>query len=145
MSLSRHRLSVLLPRLSLVLASAIILLHVVVPHHHHDCAEGVGLVFENELACHCHDVGDEPDGDSGRSHHPLDGCGLQHLLPQLTLASDEKWGHALLVASFCLPTVFDVVEDGASYCVCIRPCGPRVTLPPGSHGAQPPLRAPPAC
>lgn len=141
----RFRLRLLIPRLSVVLACGIIMLHVVVPHHHHDCAEGVGLVFENELACHCHDVGDAPDGDSGRSHHPLDGCGLQHLLSQLTLASDEKWGHALLVAAFCLPTVFDAAEDGSSFCARIRPTGPRVTLPPGSQGAQPPLRAPPAC
>lgn len=141
----RSRLRLWIPRFSVVLACGIIMLHVVVPHHHHDCTEGIGLVYENELVCHCHDVCDDPDGTQERSHHPLDGCGLQHLLSQLTLASDEKWGHALLVAMSCLPAVFDMAEDGATYCVRIRPSEPSVTLPPGSHGALPPLRAPPTC
>lgn len=135
----------LIPRLAMLVAGCIILLHVVVPHRHHDSAEGVGLVFENELTCHCHEAGDSSDGDSGCSHHPLDGCGLQHLLSQLTLASDEKWSHALVVASFCLLAPFDVVESGASFSVRLRPTRPRVTLPPGSPGALSPLRAPPAC
>ena len=133
-----------MPRLSVVLACAIIMLHVVVPHHHHDCTDGVGLVFEDELTCHCHDGESVPDDDSGRSHHPLDGCSLQHLLSQLTLASDEKWVYAFLVAPLGLPAVSGVVEKVAVVCA-YRPVGLSVTLPLGSYGVLPLLRAPPAC
>lgn len=65
-------------------ACFIIVLHSVVPHHHHDCWDG-GLVFENELECHC----DHHDHDC--DHH--DGCcKLQDLLSQLVISTkDDKW------------------------------------------------------
>lgn len=86
----------------MVLAGAIILMHAMVPHHHHDCDCDFGLVFENEVACHCDEEmalmplaeNCETDNDGcchhdEHSHHPLDFCLLQDLLSHLVLSNKD--------------------------------------------------------
>ena len=79
------------------MACAIILLHAFVPHHHHDCKGEAGLVFETEVACHCHHDGC-PEGDCGHSHHPFDMCKLAEMLSHLVISTkDDEATFAVMV------------------------------------------------
>ena len=86
-----------------LLACSIILMHAFVPHHHHDCEGGMGIVFEDEINCHC-DC-DHHDHHScahhhGGSHHPFEVCLLQEMLSHLVLSTndDEQYLAALIQA-----------------------------------------------
>ena len=146
------------------LACAIIVLHAVVPHHHHDCADGMGLVFETELCCHCdeacpeHAVGLTYDYACGHSHHghqsnhPFDICILQEMLSHLTLVnSDDKYYFTALIKAeaqmffqYCLPTVqSDIIQPDLGTLFCWPAAAvPSVAVP---YCGTASLRAPPVC
>ena len=131
------------------LACAIIMLHAVVPHHHHDSCDAKGLVFENEVACHC-DY-DHHDADH-RSHHPFNICLLQEMLSHLVFSTcdDHLSSTAIINAdsnSFVVLAVpCSQLEHKAPFLLIHLVWWPSGTVPlykvplPGTVG----LRAPPA-
>lgn len=84
-----HYMKHLMAKICILTACAVIMLHAVVPHHHHDCEEGVGLVFETELYCHCDSGYDRHGCDRHHSHHPFDICLLQELLSHLVFTTSD--------------------------------------------------------
>lgn len=93
-----HNITKIASKMLMVLACAIILMHAMVPHHHHDSCGIVGIVFEDEVTCHCdeeavpcqqcaehHSMSHSHD----HSHHPFDLCRLQDLLSKLVISSKE--------------------------------------------------------
>lgn len=135
------RTSQLAARFILVVACGVILFHVVMPHHHHDCDDGVGLVFEGELLCHCHDMENEEES----SHHPLDFCQLQQALSQLALTTVEKWDPRVVPHVVWLSEDFAIRLTVVLPCVTLLECAHSENPPPGVYGAVASLRAPPAC
>lgn len=73
----------------ITVACSIILLHAFVPHHHHDCCGESGLVFENELVCHCDCNHEDCHHHDGESRHPYNTCRLQDLLSHLVLTHKD--------------------------------------------------------
>lgn len=109
-----HIMRNLSAKIMTTLAVAIIMLHAFVPHHHHDFEEGAGIVFENELSCHCdcdHHDHQTCDHHHGGSHHPFDICLLQEMLSHLVLttADDEQYFAALIQAE--AQSFFNIARD----------------------------------
>ena len=145
---SSTRTCTLLSKLAFSLACSVILFHAVVPHHHHDSGVGVGIVFENEIPCHCNDLDRDSSGGHRHSRHPLDFCKLQQVLSQTTAASVAEGRTSVLpdavVNSSILPSCFDAQSRVPLSGVSLRPVRCYAALPPGEQRVSL-LRAPPAC
>ena len=144
-------------KIAILLASAIILLHAMVPHHHHDCADEAGIVFETELNCHCshqhHSHDCNHDCDDHHSDHPFDICRLADMLSHLVLNTKEDDNllsmvvkaevHNLFMA--VLPSMGKAIQATESELFILAyPDKPwSLPLPPLAGGHS--LRAPPMC
>lgn len=155
-----HRITTIFSKALITLACAIILVHAVVPHHHHDCCGTMGIVFEDEVSCHCHSNASpcqacHSHSPSGHHHtdsqHPFDLCKLQELLSHLVLSNkDQKTYlavatiavHDLLVA--LVPVGFS--SEGPAATISLHNYySPQSALPITFLRAAVPLRAPPQC
>lgn len=124
----------------IVLACSIILLHAFVPHHHHDSGELHGLVYENELTCHCNHDNDKEHEDGN--------CRLQDLLSQLVIGvrDDRVFIESDGIAMYYVAVMAEqYTAEPYRRLVGKGDDGPRLKIPSHEQCGEPPLRAPPVC
>lgn len=139
-----HEIKRILSITMISLSCLIILVHAFVPHHHHDSDGELGIVFEDEVACHCDASCDLHHDHDGASHHPFDICKLQELLSHLVLTTKEDESTWVVAADIELPMLLNIE-------VPVIDLGPTQTqttqteLPPNPLLSFSALRAPPMC
>ena len=119
-------------KIAILLASAIILLHAMVPHHHHDCNH---------------------DCDDHHSDHPFDICRLADMLSHLVLNTKEDDNLLALVVKAEVHNLFMAVlpsmdraiqaTESELYILAHPDKSWSLPLPPLAGGHS--LRAPPMC